>query len=447
MSAIANRTEAETELVRQFALTAPELPGAGWVPNARAAAMRAFERTGLPHRRIEAWKYTDLRNALKAAYPPATCSARKVDAALLAATLGDELATLPAIRLVLLNGRYAARIVPSGHAMPAGCHLDPLSAAIGQPDFSWIEPVFEHPADGTAEPVLALNTAFVSDGIVLSVAKGASLALPIHIVSIIDASAPQAVATRNLVRIEAGAQATVIESHVLAGEAPSQATAVTQLKVEAGGTVHHVKHVVGDAGAVHLGYWDLDIAEGATYRGFQLTAGAGLARNESRITFTGPDAHLDLSGLMLGRGGDHIDTTMVIDHSHPGCVGRELFKIVLDDHARAVFQGKVVVAPEAQKTDGKQMAQALMLSEDAEFDSKPELEIYADDVVCGHGSTSAEIDAEMLFYLRSRGIPEPEARSLLIESFASEALDKIEDEALRAAMSAIALRWLGHDAR
>ncbi|MDX2159301.1 MAG: SufD family Fe-S cluster assembly protein, partial [Hyphomicrobiaceae bacterium] len=153
-------------------------------------------------------------------------------------------------------------------------------------------------------------------------------------------------------------------------------------------------------------------------------------------------ARLDLSGLMLGRGTDHIDTTLVIDHTTTGCESRELFKAVLDDRARAVFQGKVIVAPEAQKTDGKQMAQALMLSEDAEFDSKPELEIYADDVACGHGSTATELDSAMMFYLRSRGIPVPEARAMLIESFAADALEKIGDDVVREALAGLSLQWL-----
>jgi Fe-S cluster assembly protein SufD len=168
----------------------------------------------------------------------------------------------------------------------------------------------------------------------------------------------------------------------------------------------------------------------------------GLVRNHLLATFKGEGAKLDISGCFLGRGADHIDTTLVVDHAVPGCESRELFKGVLADRARGVFQGKVIVRPGAQKSDGKQMAQALMLSEEAEFDSKPELEIYADDVVCGHGSTAAEIDEDLMFYLRSRGIPPAEARAMLIESFVREALEKIEDERLREALSAIAVRRL-----
>jgi len=168
-----------------------------------------------------------------------------------------------------------------------------------------------------------------------------------------------------------------------------------------------------------------------------------LARSNVFATFAGGGAKLDISGLFLACGAEHIDTTLVVDHAVPGCVSRELFKGVLADRARGVFQGKVIVRPAAQKSDGKQMAQALMLSPDAEFDSKPELEIYADDVICGHGSTAAELDEDLLFYLRSRGIPPDEARALLVESFVGEAIDKIEDESVREAFSSLATRRLG----
>jgi Fe-S cluster assembly protein SufD len=160
------------------------------------------------------------------------------------------------------------------------------------------------------------------------------------------------------------------------------------------------------------------------------------------VKFGGGGGKLDISGLMLGRARQHIDTTLVIDHAVPGCESRELFKVVLDDTARAVFQGKVIVRPDAQKTDGKQMANALMLSEACEFDSKPELEIYADDVVCGHGATVAEIDPGQLFYLRARGIPKDQARAMLIESFAAASLDKLDDDAIRDALQSIAREWL-----
>lgn len=441
MTRIANRTEAETAIADQFARVAASLPGGGWVPAARAAAMRAFAGAGLPHRRIEAWKYTDLRNDLRTAFPPASCAKRLLDETGLATALGAPLAGLAAMRVVLVNGRLAM----SAKQPVAGCHIGSLGGVLGLPGHDWVEAAFAASHDEGDDPIKALNAAFVTDGVVLRVSKDTRLALPIHIVSITDTDTPAAIATRNLIEIEAGAEATIVESHIEIGSGPSQATAVTRISVAAGAKVNHIKYAATPAGSAHLCRWDVEIGRDGGYRGFQLTAGAGLLRNETRIRFAGPDASLDLSGLMLGRGSDHIDTTMVIDHTTTGCESRELFKAVLDDRASAVFQAKVIVAPEAQKTDGKQMAQALMLSDDAEFDAKPELEIYADDVVCGHGATATELDAEMLFYLRSRGIPLAEARSLLIESFAAETFEKIESEDLRNALAAMSLDWLRRD--
>jgi Fe-S cluster assembly protein SufD len=192
------------------------------------------------------------------------------------------------------------------------------------------------------------------------------------------------------------------------------------------------------AASAHLGTWIVGLGAQSEYHAFQFTAGMPLVRNQLLVAFGGEGGKLDIAGCFLGRGAEHIDTTLVIDHAVPGCTSRELVKGVLADRARGVFQGKVIVRPDAQKTDGKQMAQALMLSEEAEFDSKPELEILADDVVCGHGSTAAQLDESLLFYLRSRGIPLPEARALLIESFVGEVFDKLEDGPLREALLAIA---------
>lgn len=441
MTIAVTKTDAETQLARQFEAVAGQLPGGDWMPAARAKAIHAFGRSGLPHRRIEAWKYTDLRTGIKTAYPPARCAAHDLDEATLRAALGPELHGLRCLRFVLLNGRLvrsANREAESADVIAAS-----LAGSLGQPGYEWIASCFDPERQTEDDPVVALNTAFVTDGLILRIAAGVQLELPIHIVSVVTAETASSIATRHLIRVEAGARAMIVESHVEIGREGSQANSVVQVSVAPGGEAHHIKHVAALPLSSHLARWDIELGEGATYRGFQLTAGAGLLRNETHVSFSGPDAKLDLSGLMLGRGADHIDTTMIINHTTTGCEGRELFKAVLDDRARAVFQGKVVVAPDAQKTDGKQMAQALMLSDDAEFDSKPELEIYADDVVCGHGATVAELDADMLFYLRSRGIGIDEARRLLIESFAAEALERIEDELVRETMRAIALDWLG----
>lgn len=438
------KTDAEQMLAAQFEAAAARLPGGSWVPGARGRAMRTFVASGLPHRRIEAWKYTDLRSGLKTAHPPASGVKGPLDEGVLLAALGAELARLDCIRIVIVDGLVRDIAAPAGYGLGTDLYVTRLAEALGQPDYDWMRPLLEPvEAAGGGDPVFALNLAFMTDGIVLRVVEGARLVLPIHIVSVASRSEPQSVATRNLIRIESGAHAVILESHVAPGASPCQATTVTQIDVAPGASAQHIKLVRASEHALHLGRTNVGLGEGAVYRGFQLTAGAGLLRNETHVRFSGADAKFDLSGLMLGRGNDHIDTTLVVDHSTTGCESRELFKAVLDDNARAVFQGKIVVAPQAQKTDGKQMAQALMLSENAEFDSKPELEIYADDVACGHGSTVTEIDPAMLFYLRSRGLPLVAARAMLIESFVGEALDKIEDEAVREVARGMALGWLG----
>jgi Fe-S cluster assembly protein SufD len=209
---------------------------------------------------------------------------------------------------------------------------------------------------------------------------------------------------------------------------------LSDVRLGRGAHLDHVKLTLAGTSAAHLATWLLQLGEEARYHAFQLTAATGLARNTLLATFAGERAKFDFAGCFLGRGTEHIDTTLVVDHALPAGESRELVKGVLAERARSVFQGKVIVRADAQKSDGKQMAQALMLSEHAEFDCKPELEIHADDVACGHGATSAEIDREMLFYLRSRGIPVAEARALLVESFVGEVIDKLSSEPLRQAL-------------
>ena len=293
------------------------------------------------------------------------------------------------------------------------------------------------------DATIALNTAFMTDGAIMRIADGAALEKPLLIVFAVAGATAQLTTVRNVIAAGAGATATIIEAHVrLERAASGQTNTLTELTVGKAATLAHIKIAAGDGSGVHLANWNVSLGRDATYRGFQYTSGQALARNQINAVYAGEGGKLDVSGAYLVRGKEHVDTTLVVDHAVPHCESRELFKGVLDDRGRGVFQGKIIVRPDAQKTDGKQMAQALMLSPDAEFDSKPELEIYADDVVCGHGTTSAELDSDLLFYCMSRGIPENEARALLIESFVGEALDKVEHDGLRAALSGWATAWL-----
>jgi Fe-S cluster assembly protein SufD len=324
----------------------------------------------------------------------------------------------------------------------SGLTMTPLAEALLRSE-GWAGAGLAGQSRAGHESVIALNTAFMTDGAVIRLSKDVRLAKPLLLLFVRKAEEGHLVTTRNIIALGDGAEATVVEAHLaLPGAAAGQANTLTDVVLGSGARLGHVKCTLAGEEASHLATWLVTLGRASTYHAFQLTAHSGLVRNNVFATFKGEGAKLDISGAFLGRGVEHMDTTLLVDHAVPGCESRELFKGVLADRAHGVFQGKVIVRPNAQKSDGKQMAQALMLSADAEFDSKPELEIHADDVVCGHGSTAAEIDEDLLFYMRSRGIPVAEARALLIESFIGEAIDKVEDERLRAALSQMAKRRL-----
>ncbi len=433
------KTKAETQFAEQFEATIASLPGKGWVPAARRAAMHRFVEAGLPHRKLEAWKYTDLRAAVKdvPAPVPSKTGKPKLDAKALQAALGPDLAKLPAIRFVFVNGAFAAADIPDAHKPGASYQFGSLAETLGTKDFEWMEAGF---AAETSSPA-ALNAAFATDGIVLRVVAGARLELPIHLVFLTDSASPIRITTRNLIRVDKGAYVTILESHVGAGGA-HHANSLTHLHVVDGAKVDHLQLTANGPQATHLSTWIVDVEAEATYQAFQLSESPALARHDVNLTFKGESAAFSFNAATLGRGKSHIDTTMVIDHAVPRCTSRENVRAVLDGSARGIFQGKVIVRPDAQKSDGKQMAKALLLSPDTEFDSKPELEIYADDVVCGHGSTVAEMDEDHVFYLMARGIPEVQARAMLTEAFAAEVVDAIAHEGIREAMRARLAAWL-----
>jgi Fe-S cluster assembly protein SufD len=437
------KTKAEQAIAESFEAIAEKLPGNAAVKARRTQAIGVYGGLGLPHRRVEEWKYTDLRANVKDILPAAIDDATPLTIAELLVALGP-LAHVNAHRVVFVNGHHRAKL--DDVADVAGLKVSALGASLASASEDLVASLASTPEGGDA--VEALNTAFMTDGAVVAVADGASLAKPLLIVFVRAGSGASSVAVRNFVTIGDKATATIIEAHVVLPGASREAqlNALTEVTVGKGATLHHAKVAADEGKALHLSNWDVTLEADATYRGFQFSNGLGLARNGINILFDGEGSKLDLSGAYLARHSEHIDTTLVVDHAVPRCESRELFKGVLDGQGRGVFQGKIIVRPDAQKTDGKQMSQALMLSEDAEFDSKPELEIFADDVVCGHGTTVAELDADLLFYCRSRGIPEKEARALMIESFIGEALEKVEHEELRTALASYAMQWLGRSA-
>lgn len=447
MTVAVMKTKAEQGLTELFERVAASLPGGPAVKDVRKEAIGAFASLGLPHRRVEEYKYTDLRVALKDVLPIAADDAdsllpaapQSVTAADVVAALGP-LAGVDAYRVTFVNGRYRADLSDDVNA--SGLSVTPLSAALeGGSD---VAVSLARPTGPAQDATIALNTALMTDGAVVTIAANTKLDKPL-VLAFIRAGATATLTTvRNVIATSAGCEATIIEAHVAAHTAArdGQTNALTELAVGDDAAITHIKVAVDDNKIIHLANWNVALGRDATYRGFQFTSGQAVARNQIHAVYQGEGGKLDISGVFLVRGTSHIDTTLVVDHAVPHCVSRELFKGVLDDQGRGVFQGKIIVRPDAQKTDGKQMAQALMLSETCEFDSKPELEIYADDVVCGHGTTSAQLDDDLLFYCMSRGIPKAAARALLIESFVGEAIDKVEDASIRDALATLSATWL-----
>jgi Fe-S cluster assembly protein SufD len=431
------KTAAETALAASFAAARRALPGAGSVAALREDAFRRFESEGLPHRRVEEWKYTDLRALMREARPLAS----PPDAAA-KARAERALATLVAIearRIVFVDGAFVPELCDLA-ALEAGLTIRSTARALAAGDAH----VTAHlgqvaPNDDVA---VALNTAFMGDGAVIHVAAGVALARPLHLVFVNAGGEPASVFARSLAVIENGARAMLVETHLGVGASEHQVNAVLELKVGDEAHVDHVKITGEGAGALHVSTLMAAVGAHARFNEFLFTTGGAVVRNQVFVRFVGEGTIAGIRGASLLKGRQHADTTVVADHAVPDCTSREVFKSVLDGESRGVFQGKIIVRPRAQKTDAKMATHALLLSETAEADNKPELEIFADDVQCGHGATSGDLDEDLLFYLKARGIPGKEAEALLIQAFVGEAVEGIEHAGLRDALMEDVAAWL-----
>jgi Fe-S cluster assembly protein SufD len=425
------KTAAETALADAFARRRTSLPGGRQVAARREAAFRRFERAGLPHRRVEDWKYTDLRALMREGKP----LAETPDAAgkTAAKSAGSILAGLHAHRIVIVDGSFVPEL--SDTAIDS-VTVRSLAQAIALGD--------DLPgAEASDDVALALNTAFAADGAVIRIDANAAVTHPIQLVFVHSAGKATAVFARSQVIVGAGARATIVESHEGPDSIDYQINTALDLVVGRGAKVDHVKVTCEGNAALHVASLSAEVGEGAELRDFTFTLGGAVVRNQLFIACRGKGAELHLSGINLLRHRQHADTTLVLDHAIGGSTSRELYKSVLDDESHGVFQGKIVVRPDAQKTDARMMTRALLLSERAEADNKPELEIFADDVQCGHGATAGALDDNLKFYLMARGIPEKEAEALLIQSFVGEALETIAHEGVRHDLMFAAVRWLG----
>jgi Fe-S cluster assembly protein SufD len=397
------------------------------VQEMREEAIAAFTARGLPSRRVEEWKYTDLRRLMTEAYAPAATQA-ELSAADIDTALG-KLAKLDAHRLVFIDGHFN-HALSTQNGLPSGITLTSLAQALYAP-VDWVLSTLGKTNPQADDVVAQINTALMTDGFALHLSEGKALDKPLLVVNVTDGEAPLATVTRNLIVAEPGAEATVIEAYLAVGDTPAQINAVTEVKAGAGARIRHYKVVAEGDTTQHLASTFVELADESDYLAVNFTDGGTLSRQQTFLRFAGSGARGHFYGAQLLEGRQHCDMTLVIDHDAVGCESREHVKAVLDGHAHGVFQAKVIVRPDAQQTDGRQMAQCLLLDDDAEFDAKPELEIYADDVKCNHGATFGSLDEDHVFYLKARGISEEEARSLLIQAFLAEVFDHIEHEGLR----------------
>jgi Fe-S cluster assembly protein SufD len=429
------KTAAELSLANTFAAAKETLPGCGPVAALRDSAFRSFDASGLPHRRIEEWKYTDLRALMRDAKPLAAPpdAAAKARAKAAPCPIGD----VECRRIVFVSGVFVPELSDLG-GLEQGLTIGSMADALAKGD----PRVMRHLGKVVAsdDVALALNTALMGDGAVIHVAAGAVVEKPLHL-AFIGPDTAASVFTRSLIVLEKGARAMLIESHEGGASADYQVNTAVELVVGDAAHVDHVKLISEGAQALHVSTLLAAIGAHARFNDFTFTTGGAVVRNQIFLRFDGVETVAGIRGATMLAGKQHVDTTLIADHVAVGCQSRELFKSVLDGDSRSIFQGKIIVQPGAQKTDAKMMTQALLLSDRAEADNKPELEIFADDVQCGHGATAGALDQNLLFYLRARGIPQKEAEALLIHSFVGEAIEGIEHAGLREVlMEAVAAR-------
>jgi Fe-S cluster assembly protein SufD len=394
-----------------------DLPqGAAWGNAARADALARVRQMGLPTKRDEYWKYTD---------PTSLTAVDAPEAALFTSDEAPLFDTVDRVKIVFVDGVFDADA--SDDLEAAGLEIERLSAAMAT-DIHWAKDIYgvleARGQKPVARPLAALNTALATDGVVIRVTGKATK--PVNFIYLHSDTTSDAI-LHNVVKVEAGAEMTLLET----GPAAARFSKLLEVDVAEGGKFNHVRAQGRDHERRAVTHCFARIAADSFFKSFTLTFNGVLTRNECVLELVGDDAVAHVAGVCVGDGKDfHHDDTVFITHDALNGESRQVFKKVLRNGATGVFQGKILVKEGAQKTDGYQISQSLLLDDDSQFLAKPELEIYADDVACSHGSTSGAIDETALFYLRSRGVPHDEARNLLTLSFLAEALEEIEDEAL-----------------
>src|SRR6266540_3082077 len=377
------KNETGRALSESFAVARDRLPGTGSVAEARSAAFEAYDRVGLPHRRIEDWKYTDLRALMREVLPLAPAPDA---AALTRAAAAVKLQAIKGVRrLVLVDGVFAPKLSELD-GLEKGVAVGTLRGVLESGEAALQAQLLTLDNDN---PMVALNSAMMTDGVVIQIANGIVLTQPLQIIHVATGATPAAMFTRSLLRLGKDAGVTLVESYIAADGAKAyQAHDSLVIAIGDNSRLDHIRLVEDSREAFNISSAVVTLGAHAHFNTFGMTSGAAVSRYQAAIAFAGEGSRVETNGVNLLNGRQHADTTLFMDHAVPHCASREVFRAVVDDRGHSVFQGRIVVRPDAQKTDAKMMTRALLLSDEAEADNKPELEIFADDVTCGHGATT-----------------------------------------------------------
>ena len=420
---------------KTFSELEPRLRGTGpdWLNDLRRSGIDRFRALGFPTLREEEWRFTRTRPIAEVDFAPAGAGRTPADASILARTFDDS----GCLRIVLVNGVVTAT---TGAKLPNGVRVMSLAAAVRDNPEN-VRTLLNSGFKIDDQRFAALNTAFLSDGVYIELSDGATLESPIHIVHVAEAgAAPVMLHPRLLLRVGHNAAGEVIESDI--GEGQYFTNVVTEIVCGENSSLRHTKVQKESPRAYHIALQHATLASSARFSTLNVTMGGALVRNDVQTILAGSGIDARVDGLYLASGRQHVDNHTFIRHAQPHCHSFELYKGILDGHARGVFNGRIYVDPDAQKTDAKQENNCMLLSDDARINSNPQLEIFADDVKCTHGAAIGKTDEDALFYLRSRGIPANEARDLMVYAFASEVVDRIDVEALKVRLETDLYDWL-----
>ncbi|BBU55820.1 Fe-S cluster assembly protein SufD [Mameliella alba] len=406
-------------------IAALSLPEGGWAEPARREALARLRAMGLPNARDEYWKFTR---------PDTLVSAEAPAARVLETDETPLFDSRDRLKLVFVDGVFSAE--ESDDPSLEGVTIDRLAEA---KDIHWAKDLYgvleARGQDPVARPLAALNTAFATDGLLIHVTGKPSKPISLIYRHVSDTS--DAI-LHHVIKVDAGAEATILEN----GPAAARFNKCMEVDLAEGGRLHHIRAQGRDHERRAATHVFARLEKESVFKSFTLSVNGAMTRNEVVVEFTGDDAVAHVAGACMGDGDFHHDDTVFVTHDAVNCESRQVFKKVLRNGATGVFQGKILVKPDAQKTDGYQISQSLLLDEDSQFLAKPELEIYADDVACSHGSTSGAIDEDGLFYLRARGVPRGTAEDLLTIAFIAEAVQEVEDESLQEDLVERVAGWL-----